>query len=784
MNRKLKYAAWTLLALASVCLVSVWIPLDRQMFSKENIHSIRVYDRNNQLLREFLNDEQGRGEWVALKKIAPQVIDATIAVEDRRFYLHLGIDPIAVVRAFTENIVSSRARFGASTITQQVIRNVYHHPRTPGYKLLEAWYAIRLERMMDKEEILEQYLNRAPYGNQLFGIQAASKYYFDKPSSDLTIAESAFLAALPNSPTLLNPYQHYKRAIARQHLVLERLFSQKKITPEENERAVKQPIPVILPEMKFKAPHAVEMVYANIKNIPEISTVQTTIDAALQFDVHWIVKGHLEQLADRNVTNASVVIIDNKSGEIRTMLGSSNYFNDAILGKINGTVALRQPGSSVKPFTYGVAMEAGYTPATMLADIPTSIPNDGGDYVPENYDREYHGPVLLRTALACSYNIPAVRVLHSIGVEALYQRMITAGFTSLTESPKHYGFGLTLGNAEVSLIELTNAYRAIANAGMLSPMRLLNSAFTINGTLAETQPLTIETQPRHVVFNPEISFLLTDILSDHSARRPAFGKNFAFSFPCAVKTGTTKDYKDNWTVGFTTEYTVGVWVGNFNATPMRKVSGVSGAGQIFTDVMNMLATKYGSVGKEFVRPSTLVPVQVCARSGMRMNGNCEKGRTEYFIKSEIPAAQCSIHQKYYSRSIAGMNEGKVYEIFPPEYDEWCQTELIPKPPANASPQNLTEKRPSVNSFTIMYPHNGDIFKLDPVLRKEYQRIRIDAVIPKTFQHVQLQINQKDRQSYSKNNTWWELNKGKYSFQLTGVSQGKKIASNTITIQVE
>jgi penicillin-binding protein 1C len=211
MKRRLTYAAAAAGVAALLFFVSLWFPLDHLKFTKENIHSVRVVDRNDQLLREFLNDEQGRGEWVPLGNIAHQVIDATVAVEDRRFYGHIGIDPIAMVRAFMENLLSSRARFGASTITQQVIRNVYHHPRTLPYKLLEAWYAMRLERMMGKEEILEQYLNRAPYGNQLFGIQAASKYYFDKPSSDLTIAESAFLAALPNSPTLLNPYQHYSR---------------------------------------------------------------------------------------------------------------------------------------------------------------------------------------------------------------------------------------------------------------------------------------------------------------------------------------------------------------------------------------------------------------------------------------------------------------------------------------------------------------------------------------------------------------------------------------------
>jgi len=783
-KRFLKYCIVSSLVMILVLIGTLFIPLEQSRLTKENIHSIKVFDRNNQLLREFLNDEQGRGEWIPLQKISQSVINATVVIEDRRFFSHVGIDPIAIVRAIGENITSDHDRYGASTISQQVIRNVYHYPRTILYKITEAWFALRLERMMQKEEILEQYLNRAPYGNQLFGIQAASKYYFDKPASDLTIAESAFLAALPNSPTLLNPHLHYTQAIRRQSLILKKLSEQKKITTEEYQRALQQPIPIVLPEKKFKAPHAVEMVYAHVKHQSNLSTIHTTIDAAIQTDVQWMIKGHLEHLKNKNVTNASVVILHNRTGEIRTLIGSANYFNDQIQGKINGTLALRQPGSSVKIFTYGVALESGFNAASMIADIPTSIPNEGGDYVPENYDREYHGPVLLRTALACSYNIPAVRVLHAIGVDALYQRMQNAGLTSLTESPKHYGFGLTLGNAEVSLLELTNAYRAIANAGMVSPMKLMQSVMTIDGKVADVSPMVMESQFEHRLFDSDVSFILSDILSDHSARRPAFGKNFNFSFPCAVKTGTTKDYKDNWTLGFTSEYTVGVWVGNFDATPMRKVSGVSGAGQIFTDIMNVLATKYDAAGKEFVRPTTVHSIEVCARSGMLKGENCEKGRFEYFLPASMPVKKCTIHQRYYTTAMNATTMGKVYEIFPPEYDEWSFIEQIPKPPLNAYKANDSEKSGRDHSFSIIFPHTGDVFKVDPILRKEYQKIKVDAVIPQNILNVRLKINDNKELPFQKNQIWWELSKGKHKFQLVGTTKGKRMVSAPIKIFVE
>jgi penicillin-binding protein 1C len=767
-------------------LLTLWLPLDIGKFSPQNVHSVKVFDRHGSLLREFLNDEQGRGEWVPLTSISSSLIDATIIVEDHRFYAHPGIDPASIVRAVGEHLSGANRRSGASTITQQVIRNVYFHPRTLPYKLLEAWYALRLERMMDKNAILEQYLNRAPYGNQLFGIQAASKYYFDKPAAQLTIAEAAFLAGLPNAPTTLNPRLHYARARERQRRILEKLLSEQKISQEEFRRAVVQPIPLVLPQNKFKAPHAVEMVYAHLRSTPDLSSVQTTIDGAVQNDVQWIIKGHLEHLRGKNVNNAAVVILDNRTGEVRTLIGSADYFNDAIRGKFNGTLAQRQPGSSVKIFTYGTALESGFTPASLLADIPTSIPNEGGDYVPENYDREYHGPVLLRTALACSYNIPAVRLLHSIGVDALFQRMQRAGITTLKESPKHYGVGLTLGNAEVTLLELTNAYRAVANKGILSPMKLAGSVMSVSGNLIETAPMPMELIAPAVIFTPETAFLLTSILSDHSARRPAFGTNFNFSFPCAVKTGTTKDYKDNWTLGYTTEYTVGVWVGNFDGAPMRKVSGVSGAGQIFTDIMNLLAVKYNTPGGEFAQPPAIVTAVVCSRSGMRKGPYCDKGRIEVFLPGTAPSANCPVHKMFLVRGMDGVPSKKVYEIFPEEYAEWVRSEEIPQPSSRAMEYDgRTVPELERKDFAIVFPHSGDVFKIDPVLRKEYQKVKVATTVPQSIGKVKLKVNDSTEISYSPiRDAWIPLTKGKNTIQLTGIYRGKPVVSTAIKFYVE
>lgn len=831
--------------------ISLFIPLEMNDFRKENIHSLKVFDRHGKILREYLNDEQGRGEWIPFHKISRRVVDATISAEDKRFYSHPGIDPIAIVRAVYENLFLS-ARSGGSSITQQVIRSVYHHPRTLGYKITEAWYALRLERMMEKEEILEHYLNRAPYGNQLNGIQAAAKYYFDKPASELSIAEAAFLAGLPNAPTQLNPYKNHDAAMKRQKKILRLLLAHEKITQKEYDRAIVQPIPVVSPETKFKAPHAVELVYAQVMNTEDVvisnpdvfyakhpsdrdeksdratgflppqrgtrnrnvrvkngirrpstrpaesaalaqddydqcgrpASITTTLDIELQSDLHWIVKGHLAHLKKKHVSNAAVIVIHNQTGEIRTLIGSADYFNQSISGNVNGALALRQPGSAMKPFTYAVALESGFTPSTLIADVPTSLPAEGGDYVPENYDREYHGPVRLRTALACSYNIPAVRVLHSIGKDALFGRLQQVGITTLDKSPAHYGYGLTLGNAEVTLLELTNAYRTFANSGKWNPVKIVKEMKGITGEDV-TQRISLEEGESKKVISDEAAYLITDILKDPVARRPAFGNHFRFSFPCAVKTGTTKDYKDNWAIGYTPEYTVGVWTGNFDSKPMLQVSGVTGAGQIFTDVMNLIMTKYSSSTDDFVRPKQIITKTICARSGKLPTANCDKTIQEQFIAREIPTVRCDIHKKYFVKNSNGNLTPTLFEIFPPEYKEWAAWEDIPQPPATAiEAREQRSNAVAVNNLTIIFPHDGDVFKIDPVLRREYQKIKIDALIPRTVSDAQLVINGIEKIRYDREGTWWQLQKGEHMFQLLSLSGKRRVSSEKIKITVE
>ncbi|MGA3244638.1 MAG: penicillin-binding protein 1C [Bacteroidota bacterium] len=765
---------------------TIFIPLPREPFKKEVVESVRVVDRTGLLLRELLNDQQGRGHWRSLDTIASSFLQATIAIEDKRFNYHPGVDPLAVVRALSDDIKSWSIRSGGSTLTQQVIRNVYHSSRTPWYKIVEAWYALRLERMMSKREILEQYVNRAPYGNQLYGVESAARAYFGKTANDLSLAESAFLAALPNAPTLLNPYQNLPVLIQRQRLVLRRMLEQERVGSEEYERAIVQPLRILSREANFRAPHAVELVLRTVDESHRSPLIETTIDYALQEDVHFAVKARLSALKKKNVTNAAVIVIDNQSREIRVLLGSADYFDEGNQGQVNGALALRQPGSALKPFLYGVALESGYSPASILPDVPTQISDEHGAYVPENYDKRYHGPVRLRTALACSYNIPAVRVLNSLGIEPLLQRLHEAGFVSLNKPASYYGCGLVLGDGEVTLLELTNAYAALANGGVWKPAKLIRSldqSVRLRGG-SPFQERVVSSVKR--IFEDRTIFLLSDILSDRAARRPAFGNAFRFPFPCAVKTGTTKDYRDNWTVGFTTLYTVGVWVGNFDGSPMRGVSGVTGAGQIFFDVMSLLHRRESPDG--FTQPKGLHQVLICPLSGKLPGEACRKTILEWFKTGEEPRDQCSIHRLY--RIVdRGKEMMKVYDIVPPEFRTWAEQERIPALPPNASPEQNPRSSEHSNLrgdkglSAILYPLEGDHFKIDPVLRSEYQSIKVLGTAPEKVDSVLLRID-RERVPFNPSGTWWTLRPGKHVMQIEAMLGNKKHLSEPISFEVE
>jgi len=793
----MKYITATFIIILIAAIASVFIPLPEADLSPLPVVSLTITDRNGETLREILSDSETRAHWIDIDELPDHVLYAFIAAEDKRFFQHDGIDPLATVRAFYSNVRNRSVVSGGSTITQQVIRNIYKHPRTIGGKIHEAWYALRLERTLSKNEILGHYLNRIPFGNGTHGIEAASRFYFGKPAAHLSVNESAFLAGLPNAPSLNNPYRSPERAARRHRYVIERMFAQRYITQEDYKRIISQSITLISTERNFRAPHFSEMVLWEFtqNELQGITKIRTTLDWRQQHTIERILRGHIKSLRDQNVTNGAVVVLDNKTGEIRALVGSVDYNDPDIQGRVNGATALRQPGSALKTFTYGIALESGMTAAEMLADIPYHGSVEDGTFSPVNYDKQYRGPVLLREALACSYNIPAVRIAEQIGTGVLLHRLRKAGITSLDKTPSHYGLGLTLGNGEVRLIELTNAYAAIARGGTYRNHSIIQSYQTIDGNHI---PLKNDTNGLQI-FSPQAAYILTDILSDNNARAPAFGFHspLHLPFPSAAKTGTTKDYNDNWTIGYTPRYTVGVWIGNFDGKPMRGISGITGSGAIFRDVMLFLEGYETSIS--FTQPDGIIHVRVCAQSGELPTELCAAKVNESFITGTEPNQPCRVHRIHPLDIRTGrladhttppqFVRDHIVEVFPPLYDAYFDKRILPYksyPRALVKTDFEIDELPETNRniFDIVYPEHGSIFKIDPVLRREYQNITIRVAYGVNYRNITLlKDGEKIALLDGQNRFTWNIQRGEHEFQIEGYTEGRKETSRPVVVTV-
>ena len=585
------------------------------------IQSIALLDRNGVPLRESRVAERFSHE-LALAEVPPHVVAAILAAEDKRFFSHHGIDWLATGRALVAGLTHGRIVSGASTITQQLVKISNRRPRSFRAKLIESLTALRLEQCWTKEQILTAYLNRLDFGNLNIGLAAAADYYFGKPVSDLSDAEAAFLAGLPRNPRKLNPHIAPDAARRRQLTVLERMRANQQLDSARFDRAIAETLTIRPPQRRFRAPHFVEMVLQQLPETPA-AEVRTTLDFRLNERVEEIVRDRLAQLREQNVRNAAAVVIDNATGDVIALVGSENYFSPGA-GQVNGAWAQRSAGSALKPFTYLLALERGATPATIVADVRTSFPAAGGFYRPENYNRRCYGPVRYRTALASSLNIPAVKVLVAAGgPSALHERLRECGLRTLNRPPEIYGLGLTLGNCEARLLEMTNAYASLARLGEFRPWRVLPK----------------NTISAHRYSRPELVWQIADILSDNSARTLAFGMNSAlrFDYPVACKTGTSTDFRDNWTIAFTPEFSVGVWAGNFDGAPMREISGVTGAGPILHATFDYLHANYGT--SWYRTPDQIVERTIDPLSGKLLADGDIRGVREKFVADQLPVAQ-------------------------------------------------------------------------------------------------------------------------------------------------
>jgi len=743
--------------------------------AEENFETTKIYNRTGEtLLYEVIDPTGGDRTWVSLDQIPESLICATVAIEDRDYWENPGVNLRGIARAAWADIRGQQIQ-GGSSITQQLIKNIvieeelrYVSAEGPEWKdyerkITEILLAYRISEKYSKEQILEWYLNTNFYGNLAHGIEAAARVYFGKSAGDLTLAESATLAAIPQFPGM-NPFDNPEKARERQRVVLDAMVSQGCITPEEAVAAKYEPWKLAKFTERFDilAPHFSIYVRKQLEDMfgPEIVyrgglRVYTTLDLDIQEQAQCVARAQIRRLSgedetvviqeaidngctaaqflpplrdydvgrDHNVSNASVVVIRPTTGEILAMVGSLDYWDESIDGQFNVAVdgPGRQPGSSFKPFTYVTLLSQGDNAAHMFLDVRTAFPQSTGTpYVPENYDRKYHGPQRLRLALARSYNIPAVAALHLAGVDNVIRTAHRMGINTLNRGLDYYGLSLTLGGGEVHLLDMVYAFSVFANTGRmygapvpedqrrtgyreLNPVAILRVEDRNGNVLYEyDQPESRE------VLSPQLAYLMNSILSDRRARWRAMGLNNALELsndrPAAAKTGTTNDFRDAWTVGYTPQLAAGVWVGNSDNSEMKNLPGLRGAAPIWHAVM-----EYALQDEEivpFVRPDGLVERAVCAVSGKLPTEHCPTVN-ELFIPGTEPTEHCHIHQTFLVNRETGrlctvhtppeLCEERVYEVYPPEAADWIAS----------LPEDQRPPTPPMEYDTIYGPSHSD-----------------------------------------------------------------------------
>src|SRR3989344_3180539 len=625
-----------------------------------NLHdSTKIMDKNGIVLYSIYKDYNRI--YVPLNEIPKSLRDATIVSEDKDFYKNQGFSLVGYLRSVKNLILTRRVSGGGSTITQQLVKTVLLTPeQSISRKIKELILSLQVDQKYSKDQILEMYLNDVSYGGTAIGVEAASNLYFGKHVKDLRPSESAFLAGLPQAPSYYSPYTTQNKAyVDRTRYVLDRLFAEKYISAKEKDVYFKeiQRFKFSEKEGSFKAPHFVMYVRDKLikmfgENMVEKGNlkVMTTLDYDIQKNAEGILKSELDKLKGYNVGNGAAIVLDPKSGAILSMVGSRDYFDTENDGNFNTSTSLRQPGSSLKPIMYATAFEKGYTPSTLIMDIKTDFPTLDPEYpiyTPENYDGKYRGPVQIRFALGNSLNIPAVKMLAKVGIKPVMQQAYDMGIENwkpTTENLQKVGLSLILGGREASLLQITGAYSVFAANGIKRDPFAIKEVKDANGKTIYKH----EDERGERVLSSEISYLISHILLDNNARQDAFGASSWLVIPgktVSVKTGTTDLKRDNWTIGYTPSYVVGVWVGNNNNTPMNPViaSGITGASPIWNKIIHFILKD--KKDEQFQKLDNVTALEIDAfLGGLPVDGQAK--RTEYFVKGTEPTTVSQIYKTF------------------------------------------------------------------------------------------------------------------------------------------
>ena len=678
-----------------------------------------VHDRSGQLLRVFPADDGVRREWVELEAIPPGVLRVFVAAEDRRFFMHPGVDPAAVAAAAWRNLQAGRTVSGASTITMQLARMISPHEQGMRGKIRESFDALRLEARLSKDEILELWINNIPFGSNIEGLPSASRARFGREPAHLDDARAALLAVIPRRPALFDPAREPEMAISAA-LALSRRAGLG-LDEAALREAAADAHPSALADMKhpFFAPHFADRI-AGLRLAGEIPppspNVRTTLDLDLQIFAERRLATELALLEDNRVTNGAILVIDNFTGDILVYVGSASWFDDDASGQIDGVRVRNQSGSTLKPFLFAQALENGFAANDILPDIPTVF---GGieAYTPSNFNRRFNGPVRFRVALASSLNIPAVYLLDRIGVGAFEEYLVNLGFDSVAEGGRDHGLGLALGNAEVSLEELTRAFAAFPREGRALELRF-----------SESQNRSQAQAP--AVISEYAAWLITDILADEPSRFLGFGRaqSMATEFPSMFKTGTANQFQHIWALGASPNYTVGVWMGNFSGETVIGRTGSSIPARIAADLLYAVedrraqnpwafrALASGAAAGFPPPPSTgnLREAWICSLSGMAATPACH-GAVREWLFAEMPLSHCTWHQG------SGWHDGAFAAAqapqFPPEYQAWLAERFRRGAVAAAA----------YGDARIRLPVSGSVFHFNPSLPPDVQAIRVETI---------------------------------------------------------
>lgn len=717
-----KIRFYVLFSLSIVALLVLsFFPLNKQKLHKPT--SQMIYDKDSKLLRAFLSSDEKWRMSVRLDEVSDYSKLSVLVTEDRFFYYHPGVNPWSIVRAIYLNIKHREIISGGSTITMQVARMMEHRERTFFSKLIEIFQALKLELLYSKDKILELYFNMAPYGANIEGIGAACYYYFQKSPAEISLAQAALLTAIPNSPCLLSPGDLPEYIEKKKNNILRRLLERRMISRTKYLEAIKEEIVIESTGIPFQAPHFTNLVH---RLYPQKIRVYTTLDMSIQEKCQEILRGRLTKWRRMGITNGALVVIDNKNHSICALIGSYDFFDELHSGQVNGVIAPRSPGSTLKPLLYAVGIDKGLiTPSAILYDVPVSY----AGYAPENYDAKYHGVVTVKEALIHSLNVPAVNLLAKIGVENFIDFLKRSGFSTMNLKDVDYGLSMILGGCEVKLAELTNLFATLANGGIFNPLRYCKDELLHEGER---------------VLSDGASYIITELLSE--VVRPDLPIYWEFSLgrpKVAWKTGTSYGHRDAWSVGYTKRFTVGIWVGNFDGSGVPELTGSQVAGPILFDVLNAITTKEKI--EWFVKPASVSARKICAKSGMVPHEDCPDLIEEFYLPGVSPVEPCNIHKPLYIDDLTGyrlcrsdLSDRKyrrvVFEIWPSEVATWLERNGYPvdkiPPLLPASQKIMAGKGPIIRS-----PNPKCEYYIREGVPLEYQKIFLDVSVANSVSKI-------------------------------------------------